>query len=513
MNSNLHEKVMESLKSVIPITLIVAALCFTVAPISNDIFVMFVVGAICLILGMGIFTLGADIAMTPIGEQVGAHLTKSRRLWLIIAVSFLMGFIITVSEPDLKVLADQVQSIDSIFLIVAVGVGVGLFLVLAILRILFKIKLSYLLIGCYTVVFLIAFLLPNTDYLAVAFDSGGVTTGPMTVPFIMALGAGIASVRSDGNSDSDSFGLVALSSIGPILVVLILGILFPTDGGVYSSVELPVLSDSRDTWLQFLYAFPEYMKDVAIALAPIFAFFLLYQFAALHLPKKSFFRILIGLAYTYVGLVLFLTGANVGFMPAGNYLGQVIASLDYSWILIPLGMLIGYFIVAAEPAVHVLNKQVLEMTGGAIPSKALSLSLSAGVALSIGLAMLRILTHIPILWILIPGYALAILLTFVAPDIFTSIAFDSGGVASGTMASTFLLPFAIGASDALGGNVAQDAFGIVAMVAMTPLITIQMLGLLYKLKTKKLNTPPAEETLPADDDIIRLDVSDSGKEE
>ena len=255
------------------------------------------------------------------------------------------------------------------------------------------------------------------------------------------------------------------------------------------------------------------MKDVAVALAPIFVFFLIYQLAALHLPKKTFFRILIGLAYTYVGLVLFLTGANIGFMPAGNFLGQVIASLDYNWILIPLGMLIGYFIVAAEPAVHVLNKQVLEMTGGAIPSKALSLSLSAGVALSIGLAMLRILLHIPILCILIPGYALAILLTFVTPDIFTSIAFDSGGVASGTMATTFLLPFAMGASEALGGNVAQDAFGIVAMVAMTPLITIQMLGLLYKLKTKKLNTPPAEEMLPADDDIIRLDVSDSGKEE
>ena len=227
----MHEKVKESLKSVIPITAIVAILCFTVAPIPTDVFVMFIVGAICLIVGMGIFTLGADIAMTPIGEQVGAHMTKTRRLWLIIAVCFLMGFIITVSEPDLKVLADQVQSIDSLLLIATVGVGVGLFLVVAILRILFKIKLSYLLIGFYAVVFVVAFLLPNKDYLAVAFDSGGVTTGPMTVPFIMALGVGIASVRSDRNSDSDSFGLVALSSIGPILVVLVLGILYPTEGG------------------------------------------------------------------------------------------------------------------------------------------------------------------------------------------------------------------------------------------------------------------------------------------
>ena len=511
----MHEKVKESLKSVLPITAIVAVLCFTVAPVPTDVFVMFIVGAICLIVGMGIFTLGADIAMTPIGEQVGAHMTKTRRLWLIIAVCFLMGFIITVSEPDLKVLADQVQSIDSLLLIATVGVGVGLFLVVAILRILFKIKLSYLLIGFYAIVFVVAFLLPNKDYLAVAFDSGGVTTGPMTVPFIMALGVGIASVRSDRNSDSDSFGLVALSSIGPILVVLILGILYPTEGGVYSPVEIPVLSDSRDLGLQFLRGFPLYMKDVAIALAPIIAFFLIYQFAALRLPWKKLLRIFVGLLYTYVGLVLFLTGANIGFMPAGNFIGQMIAGLDYNWILIPLGMLIGYFIVAAEPAVHVLNKQVLEITDGAIPAKALSLSLSIGVALSLGLAMIRILTHISIMWILIPGYALAMVLTFFSPDIFTSIAFDSGGVASGTMAATFLLPFAMGASEALGGNVARDAFGIVAMVAMTPLITIQILGIFYKIKTKKLDTDTAAEETDiaastADDDIIRLD---SGREE
>ena len=499
---------MESLKSVIPITLIVAALCFTVAPISNDIFVMFVVGAICLILGMGIFTLGADIAMTPIGEQVGAHLTKSRRLWLIIAVSFLMGFIITVSEPDLKVLADQVQSIDSIFLIVAVGVGVGLFLVLAILRILFKIKLSYLLIGCYAVVFLIAFLLPNTDYLAVAFDSGGVTTGPMTVPFIMALGAGIASVRSDGTSDSDSFGLVALSSIGPILVVLILGILFSTDGGVYSSVELPVLADSRDTWLQFLHAFPEYMKDVAVALAPIFVFFLIYQLAALHLPKKTFFRILIGLAYTYVGLVLFLTGANMGFMPAGNYLGQVLAGLSHPWVIVPIAMVMGYFIVKAEPAVYVLNKQVEEITDGAISARAMGTALSAGVAISLGIAMIRVLTGISILWILIPGYTIALVISFFVPKIYTAIAFDSGGVASGPMTAAFLLPLAQGACVALGGNIVTDAFGVVAMVAMTPLITIQVMGLYSKLAEKKktaaVPTPAYVFDLLDDDAIIEL---------
>lgn len=509
MQDNLRKKVKESLKSVLPITVIVAILCFTVAPIPNDVFILFIFGAILLIVGVGIFTLGADMAMTPIGEQVGSHMTQSRKLWLLIMVCFLMGFIITISEPDLKVLADQVQSIDSYILMGAVGIGVGLFLVLAVLRILFKIRLSYLLIGFYVVVFTVALMIPNKDYLAIAFDAGGVTTGPMTVPFIMALGVGVSAVRSDSNADNDSFGLVALSSVGPILVVLILGLLFPTDGGVYSPVEIPVLGDSRDLGNQFLTAFPHYAQEVAIALAPIVGFFLIYQLAALRMPLKALLKIFVGLIYTYVGLVIFLSGVNIGFMPAGNYLGKLIAQLDINWIILPIGMLMGYFIVAAEPAVHVLNRQVFEITDGAIAPKALQTSLSIGVAISVGLAMLRILTHISILWVLIPGYALALLLTFFCPDIFTSIAFDSGGVASGAMTATFMLPFAMGASEGLGGNVALDAFGVVAMVAMTPLITIQLLGVFYKLKTKKLaKTPELIEEVPVadtDDDIIQLD--------
>ena len=514
--SNLNAKVKESLTSVIPISLIVAALCFSLAPIPTDAFLLFLFGTVSLIVGMGIFNMGADIAMTTIGEQVGSHLTKTRKLWLIIAVCFLMGFIVTVSEPDLKVLADQVQSISSTALIVTVGIGVGVFLVLAILRILFKIKLSYLLIGCYGVVFILAFLLPNTDYLAVAFDSGGVTTGPMTVPVILALGYGISMVRGDSDATNDSFGLVALSSVGPILVVLILGMIYPTEGGVYTPVEIPILEDSRDLGMQFLRGFPIYAKEVAVSLAPILGFFLIYDLIALRLPLKNLCRILVGIVYTYLGLVLFLTGANVGFMPAGNYLGKVIAGLDFNWILIPLGMVIGYFIVEAEPAVHVLTRQVVEITNGAVPGSALRLSLSLGVAASLGLSMLRIMTGLPLMWILIPGYALAIGMTFICPDIFTSIAFDSGGVASGTMAATFLLPFAMGASEAMGGNIAQDAFGIVAMVAMTPLIAIQLLGIYYHHKTLRLEKKAAAELedeeiiLGGEEDIISLD---SGKKE
>lgn len=500
--SILLEKIRESLSSVLPVTIIVLALCFTVAPIPSSTLMAFVIGAVLLIVGMGLFTLGAETAMFPIGERVGVHMTKSRKLWVVVLVSFVIGVVITISEPDLQVLASQVPGIPNATLVGAVALGVGIFLVIALLRILFGIRLAYLLMGFYAVVFALVIFTPG-DFLAIAFDSGGVTTGPMTVPFIMALGIGVSSIRSDKHAENDSFGLVALCSIGPILAVLILSMLFHTSGGSYVPVSVPDVQDSRALWGLFLQAFPTYFSEVAVCLAPIALFFLVFQVVSLRLDKRRLIKIAIGFAYTYLGLVLFLTGVNVGFMPAGNYLGQMIARLDFNWILIPIGMLIGYFIVAAEPAVHVLNKQVEEITSGAIPARAMQISLSIGVCVSIGLAMIRVLTGISILWFLVPGYVIAIALGFFVPKIFTSIAFDSGGVASGPMTATFLLPFAMGACDALGGNIVTDAFGVVAMVAMTPLITIQILGVHYKLKLRRVSVQEADQP-PLDDDIIEL---------
>ena len=491
----LMEKLRESLTSVLPITGIVLLLCFSIAPIPNSTLLAFVVGAVLLIFGMGLFTLGAETAMSPIGEKIGSHMTKSRRLWVIILVCFLVGVIITISEPDLQVLATQVPSVPNPVLIGAVAAGVGVFLVIALLRIVLKIRLSYMLIGFYALVFLLTVFVPK-DFLAVAFDSGGVTTGPMTVPFIMALGVGVASIRSDKHAETDSFGLVALCSIGPILAVLVLGMLYRPEEASYVAVTVPDIDNSSELWYLFHIAFPTYFKEVAVALAPIAAFFAIFQAVALHLEKREFIRILIGIGYTYFGLVLFLTGVNVGFMPAGNYLGQTIANLDYNWVLIPIGMLIGYFIVAAEPAVHVLNKQVEEITSGTIPQKAMQISLSIGVCISVGLAMIRVLTEISILWFLGIGYLAAIVLSFFVPRIFTAIAFDSGGVASGPMTATFLLPFAMGACEALGGNITSDAFGVVAMVAMTPLLTIQILGVMYRIKMKRHHPTIQEEIIP-----------------
>ena len=478
---NLLEKLKESLGAVLPIIGIVLVLCFSIAPIPNSVLMTFVVGAVLLIIGMMFFTLGAEMAMTPMGERIGTKLTNTRKISVVIVLCFILGFIITISEPDLQVLAEQVPSIPNYTLIIAVATGVGIFLVAAVLRMLFGIPLAHMLLILYPIIFILASIVPQ-EFLTVAFDSGGVTTGPMTVPFIMALGIGFSAVRSDKHAENDSFGLVALCSVGPILAVLLLGLLYHPGESGYEQTMIVKTDNSVEMWQLFQEGLPYYMKEMLISLLPIILFFFIFQIVSLHLHKKTLVKIIIGIIYTYIGLVLFLTGVNVGFMPAGNYLGQVIAGLSYPWIIVPIGMLIGYFIVKAEPAVYVLTEQVEELTSGAISAKAMGMSLSTGVAFSLVLAMVRVLTGISILWFLLPGYAVALGLTFFVPKIFTAIAFDSGGVASGPMTATFLLPFSMGACEALGGNVVTDAFGVVAMVAMTPLITIQILGLIYQIQ-------------------------------
>ena len=477
------EKIGEAVKSVLPIGAIVLLLCFSIVPVPNSILMAFVIGGLLLILGMGLFTMGADMAMTPIGENVGGAITRTRKLWLILLTGFIAGVIITISEPDLQVLAEQVPNIPNGIIIGAVALGVGLFLLLALLRILLQVPLKFLLLGFYALVFILAQFVP-LNFLSVAFDAGGVTTGPMTVPFIMALGYGIASMRSDSRAEEDSFGLVALCSIGPILAVLIMGMVYRTEGSAYTPVEIPEVADTQVLWQMFMSSFPKYFREVAISLLPVILFFIFFQIRYIRLNRYNLVKIGVGLLYTYLGLALFLTGVNVGFMPLGNLIGQKIGAMQANWIIVPLGMIIGYFIVAAEPAVHVLNRQVAEITAGAIPQRALQISLSVGVSISVGLSMLRVLLRLPILYILLPGYILALALSFFVPPVFTAIAFDSGGVASGPMTATFLLPLAMGLCSAVGGNVTVDAFGVVAMVAMTPLITIQLLGLAYKIKVK-----------------------------
>ena len=491
MNVKLKEKIRASLSAVLPITGIVLMLSIFVIPMELGSVVMFLTGALMLIVGMGFFQLGAEMAMTPLGEGVGVQISKMKKLLTVLLTGFLMGVIITVSEPDLQVLAGQVPSVPNMVLIMTVAVGVGLFLALAIVRIRYKISLSMLLIVCYLALILVSMFVPK-EFLAVAFDSGGVTTGPMTVPFIMAMGVGLASVRSDKNAANDSFGLVALSSVGPILAVLILGCFFKPTEAAYTLTDVATVVTTQDVARVFAQGLPLYAREVLLSLVPILWVFLIFQWLTHRYHGLQIKRIIVGFGYTYIGLVLFLCGANVGFAPVGAYLGKELAGLSLRWILVPIGALIGYYIVKAEPAIQVLNHQVEAVTNGAISVKMMNRCMQIGVAASVGLAMLRVLTGISIQWFVIPGYIIALVLSRMVPDIFIGIAFDSGGVASGPMTSTFLLPLSIGVCEALGGNLMTDAFGVVALVALTPLIAIQLMGLVYKLKTaKRTQTVPA----------------------
>jgi hypothetical protein len=499
-----REKVAEAVKSVLPIALVILLLCFTITPMPSGVFLSFLFGTVLLVVGMGLFSLGSEIAMTPMGDYVGARMAKSRKIWVVVVLSFFVGALITISEPDLQVLAEQVPSIDNNVLIFSVAAGVGAFLVLAVLRVIFSIRLRYMLLGFYVAAFILAAFV-NPSFWAVAFDSGGVTTGPMTVPFIMALGVGVSAIRSEKAQTNDSFGYVALCSVGPIVAVLVLGLVYSAGAGDSSAIVLPEILDSRALAMEYIRELPHFLKEVLIALAPIGALFFLMQAIVAPMNRRNLARIGMGLLYTLIGLVLFLTGANVGFMPAGRLIGEALGGMDASWIAIPIGMVLGYCVVSAEPAIHVLEQQVEEVTAGAIPKKALSLSLSIGVSVSVGLALLRALTGWSIMYFLIPGYLVAMALTFFCSDTFTAIAFDSGGVASGPMTATFLLALSMGVCTAVGGNIVTDAFGVVAMVAMTPLITIQVLGVIYGIKLRRAKAVSEPQGyLPPDDDVIDL---------
>lgn len=498
----LTEKFREAVASVLPITLIVTIVCFSFVPVTTDLMLSFLIGSVLLIVGMALFTLGSEVSMTQIGTHMGAKLTKSRKLWLILTVSFLLGVAITVAEPDLQVLATNVPNIDTTVLIITVSVGVGIFLLLSMLRILLVIPLRWMLLGFYALIFILAALV-DKDFLAVAFDSGGVTTGPMTVPFIMALGVGVSSIRSDSHAQTDSFGLVALCSIGPILAVMLLGFIYRGSADGTAAMVLSNYQDTVELGHNYISSLPAYLKEVVIALLPIVAFFLVFQVVSLRLRRLPFMRILVGLVWTCVGLVLFLTGVNVGFSSLGYILGERLAAPGLRYWLIPLSMLMGWFIINAEPAVHVLNKQVEELSAGAISAKAMGISLSIAVSSAMGLSMVRVLTGISILWFIVPGYVLALAMAFFVPQTFTAIAFDSGGVASGPLTATFMLPFAMGACNAMGGNIMTDAFGIVAMVAMMPLITVQAMGVVYVIKSRR-QAKTVGKSAYGDNDVIEL---------
>jgi len=504
--TTLSKKLMEATVSVAPVVAIVILLNFTpLVDFSANEITVFIISALFLVLGISLFNLGADLAMTPMGDHIGAGLSKTAKLPVILAVCFLMGMLITVAEPDLSVLSGQVSSILSgTALIVFVGVGVGLFLVLAVVRIVTKRPLSMMLLLFYMLLFMLTSLVAvggHGNFLALAFDSGGVTTGPITVPFIMAFGVGIAMTLGGKNARENSFGLIALCSVGPIIAVMAMGI-FARGEITY---ELPDYSMESTLSLGIFNILLHKTKEVLIAIGLVSVFFIILQFTCLKLPKKKLLQIGVGIIYTVLGLVIFLTAVEIGFMPIGYKLGGDLASSGHEWLVVLFGFAIGAVVVLAEPAVHVLNRQVEQITDGMVSKRSMMIALSVGVGLSIGLSMLRIALGFNILYYLIPGYFISLALSFFVPGLYTAIAFDSGGVASGPLTSSFILPMTIGVCFAMNGNVDSimtDAFGIVAMVAMTPLITIQLLGFRAIMKKKVSEKAALRRILNADDEQI-----------
>ena len=493
------EKIKESARSVLPIVIIVTLLCFSIAPINTDLMLNFFIGTVMVVIGIGLFSLGADTSMIKIGNKIGTALTKTKKLPLIVLVSFAFGFAVTIAEPDLQVLAATVPHINSAVLLITVGVGVGFFLTVCMLRIITGINLCRLLIVFYAAVFALA-AFTDADFLSIAFHSRRITTGPMTVPFILALGIGVSNIRSDKKAEADSFGLVALCSIGPIIAVMLLGLFYPAENAE-ADIAAAQFADTAHIGNEYLRSLPHTLLETAVSLLPIAAVFVIFNLLSLKLTRRNFIRICFGILYTYAGLVLFLTGVNVGFSPLGTVLGSELMSGKAAVFAVPLAMAFGWFIISAEPAVAVLEKQIEEVSAGAIPGKAIKLSLSLAVSVAMGISMIRVITGISVLWFLLPGYAIALILSFFVPDIYTAIAFDSGGVASGPMTATFMLQFFIGAAATTGGNILSDAFGVVAMVAMVPLISIQAVGLIYK-KREEVTEETREEY--GDFDIVEL---------
>ncbi|MDR1377196.1 MAG: DUF1538 domain-containing protein [Synergistaceae bacterium] len=493
MKKVLLEKLKESLQAVLPIGVIIFLLHLFVVPIPSGTLVLMFCGMAILIVGLTFFSLGTETAMMPMGAHIGSALLQSKNVTLLVSGCFIFGFLVTIAEPDLQVMTKQVPSVPDLTLLGSVAAGVGVFLVVAVLRILFRWRLAYMLILMYAATFGIA--LFSADYLAVAFDASAVTTGPVTVPFLLALGAGFAAVSSGKDSEEDNFGICAICSVGPILAVLIAGLFFDPQVTGYE-VETPaVVANIVELLELFSSGLLRSFEEVAMVIGPIAGIFAIFQFAYLKLSKTELVKICVGLLYILFGLTIFLTGVNKGFLPAGKYLGEAIGALEHNWILVPICLVVGASVVVAEPAVHVLTKQVEEITAGAISRRTLLSSMALGVGLAMSLAMVRMLLGLSIWWIITPICFFALALTFFVPSLFVGIGFDSGGVAAGAMSAAFVLPFTIGVCESLGGTVMVDAFGVVGMIAMTPPITLQLIGVLYNRKMKKVErTIAAEET-------------------
>lgn len=466
-------KLKETLVSVIPIIVIVLILNFTVAPLGDKL-LPFLLGGLLLVLGLSLFLAGTDIGMVPVGQKLGSVLANRRSVPLMMAMGFIIGFSVTLAEPDVTVLANQIHSlnpaINGRLLVIMIALGLGIFVDIGLLRTVLGFPLKWLLIGFYLLVFALVLFI-DQSMASICFDASGATTGPLAVPFLLALGLGVSASTKHG--DDSSFGLTGIASIGPILAVAAMALMSHSTGGA----EIMVSGSASHG---FGHVILSKLKDTAIGFGPLFVIILVLQFTLLHFPKVKFRKMVLGMLYSFIGIVIFLTGVDFGFVEVGRYLGQTI-SRNYSHVLVVgLALVFGGIVVLAEPAVWVLTHQVETVTAGRLNRSMVMVFICIGVALSVALAMVRILFNINYLWFVFIGVGSALLMTLFTPSLFTGIAFDSGGVASGPMSTTFLLSFAIGVSGS-----ASMGFGLVGLIAISPLISIQILGIIFRIKERK----------------------------
>ncbi len=493
-------KLREVLFAVLPIIVIVLILNFTLAPLDASLIISFIIGSILIVTGLTIFLLGVDIGITPIGNFLGSAIVKTNKIWIVAIAGLILGFFISIAEPDLHILAGQVEFVTAGLIgkwgiVVVVSVGIGVLLSLGLIRIIRNVPLYKVLSVLYFIIFVLA-IFTSPEFLAISFDASGATTGAMTVPFILALAMGISSMRKDSkSSEKDSFGLVAIASTGAVIAVMIMSIISKPDKIVGSIESQQTLSLSASVLSPFIQKAIPITLEVILALLPILLIFLIFQKISFKLSVKIFRRILFGLLFVFVGLVLFLVGVNAGFLEVGRAVGYTLASLDNKAIIVIIGFVLGFVIILAEPAVYVLTHQIEDVTSGYVKRNVVMLSLCIGVGIAVALSMLRIIIPELQLWhYLLPGYLIAIGMTYFVPKLFVGIAFDSGGVASGPMTATFILAFAQGAAEAIeGADVLVDGFGVIAMVALTPLIALQVLGFMFKIKSKKQGVEVSDE--------------------
>ncbi|MDD5601708.1 MAG: DUF1538 domain-containing protein [Candidatus Izemoplasmatales bacterium] len=473
-------KFKEVFLSVLPVVLVVTFIHFLYLPLSSAQLGRFYLGAFLIFVGLSVFLIGIDVGVTPIGQMFGKKIAKSKKIWIIAIGGLVLGILITIAEPDLLIVAKRIDEltlgkIPTAAMVISVAAFIGLFVAIGLLRILFKIPLIYVFLGSYLVILIFAIFTPK-DYLAIAFDISGATTGAMTVPFVLALAVGVSAMQRYGKSaEKDSFGLIGLASAGAIISVFVLvAILRPSVNGLID-LEAPASHGFLDVaWESF------------IALAPVFGLGILGNLFIFKLKRRVFRRYILGFIYTYIGLTLFLFGVYSGFLDLGLYLGESLAQSPIM-ILLVIGFLLGVFAILAEPAVYVLTEQVNEVTAGYVSKKLVVISLALGVGSALVFNIIRTRVESFELWyLLLPGYLLAIGMMFVTPKMFIGMAFDAGGVASGPISATFIFAFSQGIATHSGTQLPLgDAFGMIALIAMTPIIMIQGLGILYKIKARK----------------------------